>query len=91
MSLQPGVGVVVYPDSTLEVFGAGSALVIDGADMSFTDVHEYEREEPISLLGVHLHELVYGYTFNLEARTVCPPLASDIPASSVPAQSKSSF
>jgi len=91
VSLESGTGVVIYSDNTLEVFGAGSALVIDGAGMSFTDVHDYERAEPISLLGVHLHGLAHGYTFNLEARTVCPPVASDIPASSVPAQSKSSF
>ncbi len=91
LGLEPGAGVVVYPDSTVDVFGEGSVLVIDGAGMSYTNVHEYESETPISMLGVQLHVLGRGYTFNLDERTVQQPTVSDIPATAVPDQSKSPF
>ncbi len=91
LGLEPGVGVAVYADSTVDVFGEGSVLLIDGAGMSYTNVHEYKSETPISMLGVKLHVLGYGYTFNLDERTVHQPVASDIPTTAVPDQSKSPF
>jgi cyanophycinase len=91
LGLEPSVGVVVYPDSTLEVFGEGSILVIDGAGMSYTNVHEYQSETPISLLGVQLHVLGRGYMFSLDERTVHQPTTSDIPTTALPDQSRSPF
>jgi cyanophycinase len=91
VGLAPSTGVAVYPDSTLEVFGEGSVLVVDGAGMSYTDMHEYESEAPISMLGVQFHVLGCGYTFNFDQRTAQQPDISDIPIADVPEQSKSPF
>ena len=91
VNLVPGTGVAIYAESTLEVFGEGSVLLVDGAGMTYTNVHEYESEEPLSLLGVQLHVLARGYTFNFDQRTVYQPVNSDMPLTILPEQSKSSF
>ena len=80
VSLEVDTGVVVYPDTTLEVFGQNSALLVDGEQISYTDVHEYEEEGPMSILGAQVHVLARDYTFNFDTRQVAPPPPSDIPA-----------
>lgn len=79
VSLEVDTGVVVYPDTTMEVFGFNSALIVDGAQISYTDVHEYDEEGPMSILGAQIHVLTRDYTFNFDTREVGPPTASDIP------------
>lgn len=91
VSLAPNSGMVVYSDSTLEAFGETSLIILDGAGVSYTNVHEAERAEPLSILGVQLHVLARGYTFNFDQHTVHPPVTSDIPALVAPDQDKSSF
>lgn len=91
VNLEPGVGVAIYAESTLEVFGTGSVLLVDGAGISYTNVHESEREESLSLIGVQLHVLARGYTFNFDQRTVHQPVSSDIPMTVMPEQNTSSF
>lgn len=84
VGLEINTGAAIYPDNTLEIFGENSALVVDGADMSYTDVHEVRRDLPLSLLGTHLHVLGPGYRFDLNQRRPHPPQASDIPDRAVP-------
>jgi cyanophycinase len=87
VSLELDTGVVVYPDTTMEVFGLNSALVVDGADITYTDVHAYEEEGPMSVLGVKVHVLGLAYQFNFDTRLVSPPAESDIPAPTTSAKS----
>ena len=84
VSLDPAAGGVIYPDNTLEIFGCQSALLVDAAGMTYTDVHELGKTSPMSLLGVQVHALGPGFTFNLNQRTAHPPEESDIPDSAVP-------
>jgi len=91
ISLEPGAGAVIYPDSTLEVFGEQRVLIVDGGQISYTNAYADDREQPISLLGVQLHVLAAGYTFNLDDRNALPPASTDLPTTAVPAQSKSPF
>jgi cyanophycinase len=84
VGLEVDTGAVIYADNTLEIFGQNSALVVDGAEMSHTDIHEFRRSTPLSLLGTRVHVLGAKYTFNLQERTAHPPAASDIPDRGVP-------
>lgn len=86
VSLEVDTGVVVYPDTTLEVFGFNSALIVDGAQISYTDVHEYDEEGPMSILGAQIHVLTRDYTFNFDTRQVGPPPESDIPGQTAEAR-----
>jgi cyanophycinase len=84
VGLEIDTGAVIYADNTLEIFGQNSALLVDGAEMSHTDIHEFRRSTPLSLLGARVHALGANYTFNLQDRTAHPPIASDIPDRGVP-------
>ncbi|MBK8048427.1 MAG: cyanophycinase [Anaerolineales bacterium] len=79
IALDPDTGAVVYPNSTLEVFGAGSALIVDGWQITHTDLHEHQEEHPMSVLGAQLHLLSQGYTYNLDTHTPHRPPDTEIP------------
>ncbi len=79
VALDPDTGAVIYANSTLEVFGAGSALVVDGWRITHTDLYDHAEAAPMSVLGVQLHILGHGYTYDLDAHTPKRPPESEIP------------
>ena len=79
MALDPDTGAALYADSTLEIFGFGSAMIVDGWQVSYTDLHEHADDAPLSVLGAALHLLSAGYTFNLDTHTAARPPESEIP------------
>jgi cyanophycinase len=79
VALDPDTGVVLYANSTLEVFGAGSALVVDGAHIEECDLYATPPDQPFRVTGVEIHTLTHGYTYNLDAHTVKHPPESEIP------------
>jgi cyanophycinase-like exopeptidase len=79
IALGPNTGFVVYANSTLEVFGAGSALVVDGWQIDYGD---FARAEPVAsarVPGVATHLLGAGYIYNLDTHDVSGPPESEIP------------
>jgi cyanophycinase len=84
VSIEADTGVVIYPDTTLEAFGANNVLVLDGNGVTHTNVHERDATKPAALLGTTLHLLSHGYTFNFDQRQAYPPPPSDIPTEGAP-------
>jgi cyanophycinase len=79
MALDPDTGAVLYADSTLEIFGAGSAMIVDGWQITYTDLHEHADDAPLSVLGAQMHLLSAGYTYNLDQHTAAKPPETEIP------------
>ncbi len=88
IGLKTDAGVVIYPDNSLEVFGQNNVLVVDGSGMTYTNVHEVAPDAPLSMLGIQLHMLTEGHTFDLAERVAHPPSITDIPEA---AETKSAF
>ncbi len=84
LALERDTGAVLYPDNTLEIFGRHSALIVDAAGMTHTNVHAHQEPSPLSILGIQIHALGPGYTYRLQERTAHPPPPSDIPDQGVP-------
>lgn len=80
VSLEADTGIVVYPDTTLEVFGRHNVLVVDGGPITHTSLHASDDTQPPSVLNTTVHVLAHGYTFNFDLRTAQPPPPSDIPS-----------
>ena len=59
---------VIGPDNTVEVVGSGTVTVTDPGDVEFTSVGRPGRNDPVCLIGLRLHVLVPGTTFNLDTR-----------------------
>lgn len=80
MALDPDTGAVVYPDSTLEVFGAGRGVIVDGWQITRTNLYERGADEAIVAEGAQVHGLTHGYTFQLDEHRVGQPRDTEIPA-----------
>ena len=79
LALDPNTGIVVYANSTLEVFGAGSALVVDGWQLEHIDIDVHEADVLMNVTGVTIHMLSAGYTYNLDTHSASGPPESEIP------------
>jgi cyanophycinase len=75
-----GVGIdentaIVYgPAATFDVVGDGAVYVVDGQELSYSNLAEEETDRVLSVFGVRLHILSMGDTFDLaERRPVSRP------------------
>lgn len=79
VALDPDTGVALYANSTLEVFGAGSALIVDGAQIEACNLYDTPLDQPFQVSGVELHTLAHGDIYNLDTHEVKRPPESEIP------------
>ena len=56
------------PDNTLEVEGSGAITIVDANEMQFSSMDQIEEGRPVCMLGLKLHILVAGASFNLQTR-----------------------
>jgi len=68
IGLDEDTGAFIGPDDTLEVEGSGGITVVDAAEVSFSSMDMVHEGQPICMLGLKLHLLVAGATFNLHTR-----------------------
>src|SRR5690606_13829585 len=68
IGLDEDTAAFIGPDDTLEVEGSGGVTVGDAADVSFSSMDLVSAGQPICMLGLKLHLLVSGATFNLHTR-----------------------
>lgn len=52
----------------LEVIGEGSITIIDESSVTYSNIDELLKDEPLALCGATLHVLPHGYKFDLEKR-----------------------
>lgn len=79
-------------DNRLTVWGKGSVTVIDGSDIRYTNVHEIEGRKPASVIGLRVHVLTRGDSFDLVNRegegaapdAPDPEAAAEAPAAAPP-------
>lgn len=58
----------IGPDNTLEVEGSGSVSVVDAGNLDFSSMAEAGEDQPVCMLGLTMHILLAGATFNLVTR-----------------------
>ena len=69
IGLDEDTAAFIGPDETVEIEGSGGVTIVDGADVSYTSVDAVEEGRAVCMLGLRLHILVAGATFNLHTRT----------------------
>jgi len=69
IGLDEDTAAFIGPDETLEVEGSGGVTVLDGSGVSYTSIDAVSDGQPVCMLGLKLHFLVAGATFNLNTRT----------------------
>jgi cyanophycinase len=68
IGLDEDTAAFITPDNTLEVEGSGGITVVDAAEVQFSSMDSVNEGRPVCLLGVKLHILTQGATFNLHTR-----------------------
>lgn len=68
IGLDEDTAAFIAPDNTVEVIGSGGITVVDAASLQFSSMAQVAEGEPVCLLGLQLHVLVTGATFNLHTR-----------------------
>jgi len=66
-------GVVLRGDGTGEVIGTGQVIVVDGSDITHSNIIDIEPNESIAVENVRIHSLVNGYGYNFKKRRVLRP------------------
>jgi cyanophycinase len=68
IGLDEDTAAFIGPDETVEVEGSGGVTIVDGADVSYSSMDAISEGQPVCMLGLKLHILVAGATFNLHTR-----------------------
>jgi cyanophycinase len=69
IGLDEDTAVFIGPDETLEVEGSGGVTVVDASEVSFSSADSASEGQPVAVLGLKVHVLTPGTTFNLSTRT----------------------
>jgi cyanophycinase len=68
LGLDEDTAAFIAPDGAIEVVGSGAITVIDPSGIEFSSMDLASRNDPVCLLGVKLHILIEGATYNLNTR-----------------------
>ncbi len=68
IGLDEDTAAFIGPDNTLEVAGSGGVTIVDADELEFSSMDQVDEGQPVCLLGLKLHMLVAGATFNLHTR-----------------------
>jgi cyanophycinase len=68
IGLDEDTAAFIAPDNTVHVEGSGGITVVDAAEVQFSSMDSIQEGRPVCLLGVKLHILTQGATFNLHTR-----------------------
>lgn len=72
IGLDEDTAAFIGPDNTLEVEGSGGVTVVDAGELQFSSMAEVREREAVCLLGLRVHILTAGATFNLHTRCASP-------------------
>jgi cyanophycinase len=59
-------------DDVLEVAGTGAITIVDPTDVEYSSMDSSEQHDPVSIIGIHLHVLIEGGTYDLRSRRASP-------------------
>jgi cyanophycinase len=68
IGLDEDTAAFIGPDETVEVEGSGGVTIVDGSELSYSSIDKAADGQTVCMLGLRLHLLVAGATFNLNTR-----------------------
>lgn len=72
IGLDEDTAAFIGPDNTVEVEGSGALTLVDSSKTQFSSMAEAGESDPVCILGITVHILVAGATYNLHTRTASP-------------------
>ncbi|MEN1957098.1 cyanophycinase [Luteimonas sp. MJ204] len=68
IGLDEDTAAFISPEDVLEVEGSGAVTVVDAHDLQFSSMAHADEDDPVCMLGLGVHILIAGATFNLHTR-----------------------
>jgi len=68
IGLDEDTAAFIGPDDVIEVEGSGGATIVDASDTTYSSIADTGDGRPVCVLGLKLHVLTTGATFNLNTR-----------------------
>lgn len=68
IGLDEDTAAFISPGDVLEVEGSGGVTVVDAAEVTYSSIDSVPEGQPVCMLGLKVHILVAGATFNLNTR-----------------------
>ena len=68
IGLDEDTAAFIGPDNEVEVLGSGGVTVVDAHGLQFSSMDQVDEGEPVCVLGLTVHVLTAGATFNLHTR-----------------------
>jgi cyanophycinase len=83
IGLDENTAAFIAPDDTLEVVGGGALTIVDPSGLEFSSMARVRKNDAVCLIGLKLHILDQGSTFNLRSRVAAaaPALAHRVEGS----------
>ncbi len=68
LGLDEDTAAFIGPDNVIEIRGSGGITCIDPSRVEYSSADHTDRGQPVSLVGVQLHILTHGATYDLHTR-----------------------
>lgn len=72
IGLDEDTAAFVAPDETLEVVGSGAITILDPSEVEFTSMDSANHHDPVTVIGMRLHVLTAGATYDVHKRRAHP-------------------
>ncbi len=73
IGIDENTAIILNGNGSLEVFGAGSATIVDGSQITFNEIAEVADNESFSVCGVQFHVLRDGLVYDYRERHPIQP------------------
>lgn len=73
LGLDEDTAAFIGPDDALEVVGSGAITIADVSKLTHSSMAQADEADPICMIGVQLHILTDGATYDMRTRTARPP------------------
>lgn len=69
IGIDEDTAIIVDNDDTFEIIGSNAVTILDGINLSYTNVSESRPDDILALTNIILHILPEGYRFDMQYRT----------------------
>lgn len=73
VGIDENTAIILNSDGIMEVYGAGSATIVDGSQITYNEIAEVEENQSFSICGVQLHVLRDGLIYDFMNRHPLQP------------------
>lgn len=73
LGLDEDTAAFIDPDDSIEVVGSGGITIVDVSGLTHSSMAQASESDPICMIGIQLHILTDGATYDMRTRTARPP------------------